>query len=96
MLFAFARTALILAALAAAPLTQAAPLAVGGDDTVASLVQAQKGSKVTLRLTSGEEISGTVVSVSKNLIHLSAVTGREMFDAAIHTGHVTAVLVRTK
>ena len=94
--FAFARTALILAALATAPLVQAAPLAVGGDDTVSSLIQAQKGNKVTLRLTSGEEISGTVVSVSKNVIHLSAVTGREMFDAAVNTAHVTAVLVRTK
>ncbi len=96
MTFALIRQALILGALSFGTLAQAAPLAVGPTDTIVSQLQAQKGKKVTLRLSSGEEISGTVAMAGKDVIHLTEVVGREFFDAVVQTSAVTAMLVRVK
>jgi hypothetical protein len=96
MAFPLIRQVVLLATLACAPLVHAAPLAVGADDTIVSQLQAHKGKKVTLRLLSGDELSGTVAMVGKNVIHLSEVTGREFFDAVVQTSSVQAILVRTK
>lgn len=51
---------------------------------------------VTLRLTSGEEVSGKVSEVGKTAVRLSALTGKEFYDAVIPLTQVVALIVRTK
>ena len=87
-LFAAAMFTLTLAA-------QSAELNVSANDTVESLLKAQKG-RVTVRLRSGQELTGTVRNVTSRLVHLGALSGREFFDAAIPLDRIEAVIVRTK
>jgi ABC-type polysaccharide/polyol phosphate transport system ATPase subunit len=65
-------------------------------DTVETVITAQKGKKVTLRLRSGQEITGTVVLATPKVVHVSSVAGREFFDAVIPMEAIDAVLVRVK
>jgi hypothetical protein len=65
-------------------------------DTFESLIKGQTGKRLTLKLRSGQEISGQVVVVTGRLVHLKALTGREFFDAVIPVDAIEAVLVRTK
>ena len=82
--------------LAAVPVPAAAQLQVGAADTVESVVSAQKGKRVTLRLRSGQELTGNVVAVTSKVVHLGAIQGREFFDAVIPLDAIEAVLLRTK
>lgn len=58
-------------------------LFIGASDTVSSVLETYKGKRVYVRLTQGEELSGKVVTVTPNLLHLGEIRGREYFDAAI-------------
>ena len=65
------------------------------DDTAASLLKRQTGQRVEVRLKSGEKLSGKVEAVGEKAVHLSALTGQELFDAVIVLDDITAVLIRT-
>ena len=82
-------------AVAFAPLAPA-QLSVAPNDTVETVLTAQKGKRVTLRLRSGHETTGTVAAVSGKLVHLAAVAGKEFFDAVIPVEAIEAVFVRSK
>ena len=71
-------------------------LSVGASDTVQSVLGAQKGKRVTVRLRSGQELTGAVREVGTNVVHLGAIGGREFFDAVVPLAAVEARLVRTK
>lgn len=91
------RVFLLGAALAgAAALAASAELRVAATDSVETVLAAQKDKRVTVRLRSGQEITGTVRNISGKLVQLGAVTGREFFDAVVPLEAVEAVLVRTK
>lgn len=64
------------------------------DDTASSLLKRQTGQRVEVRLKSGEKISGKVEAVGEKAVHLSALSGQELFDAVIVLDDITAVLVR--
>ena len=64
-------------------------------DTAASVLKRQAGQRVELRLKSGEKISGKVEAVGDKTVHLSAVTGQELFDAVVVLDDISVVLVRT-
>jgi hypothetical protein len=89
-----------LAALAASFLivlpAAAQDLAIKATDTVQSVLAAQKGKRVTVRLSGGQELTGTLREVTDKLVVLGALQSREFFDAAIPLERVEAVLVRTK
>lgn len=51
---------------------------------------------VTLRLRSGQELTGTVREATGRLVVLGALSGREFFDAVVPLEAVEAVLIRTK
>ena len=74
----------------------AAELKVAATDTVETVLAAQKGKRVTVRLRSGQEATGTVVLVSSKLLQISAVAGKEFFDAVIPIETIEAVFVRTR
>ena len=71
-------------------------LAVSPMDTTGSVVAAQKGKRITVRLRSGQELSGVVRDASERLLVLGEVSGREFFDAVVPLDAIEAVLVRTR
>ena len=74
----------------------AAGLQVGAGDTVQTVLAAQKGAKVTVRVRSGQEITGIVREINTHVVQLGAVAGKEYFDAVVPLEAVEAVYVRTK
>lgn len=65
-------------------------------DTIQSIAAAQKGKRVTLRLRSGQELTGVLRASTDRLVVLGELSGREFFDAVIPLEAVEAVIVRTK
>lgn len=88
--------AVLVAAALHLPESRAQALAVAPDDTVEKVLAAQKGKRVTLRLSGGQEITGVLREATARLVVLGALSGREFFDAAVPLEKVEAVLVRTK
>ena len=81
--------------LAAIP-ASGAELTISANQSVESVLSAQKGKRVSVRLRSGQEISGTVKNVTPKLVQLAAIAGKEFFDAVVPLEAVEAVLIRTK
>ncbi len=74
---------------------QADTFAPAKDSTQATVLQSQSGKQVELRLKSGDKISGKVAAVGDNLVHLTVLTGMEMFEATVSISDISAVVVRT-
>lgn len=74
----------------------AEPLSISGDDSIQSVLSAQKDKRVTLRLMSGNELSGTVGEVNDNIVHLKQLSGKEFYDAAVAINGILAVEIRTR
>ena len=60
------------------------------------MLAAQKGKRVTLRLSGGQELTGVLRETTGKLVVLGGVACREFFDAVIALEKVEAVLIRTK
>jgi hypothetical protein len=71
-------------------------ISIKAGDTLQGLLEVQKGKKVTVRLSGGEELTGNVTTVTKELLHLGKLSGKEYFDAIIDMTKITAMIVRTK
>lgn len=90
---------LALASLALVPATlvaQDARLEVQGADTVKSVLSRQVGKRVSLVLTAGPELTGTVASVGDWVVHLTGLAGREFLDAVVSLDRIGAVIVRVR
>jgi hypothetical protein len=74
----------------------AAELRVAANDNIQSVLAAQKGARVTVRVRSGQDITGIVRDVNLRVVQIGAVSGREFFDAVVPLEAVDAVFVRTK
>jgi len=74
----------------------AEPLSVKAGDSIVTVLKAYDGKRITVKLDSGEELTGTVGTVNDDLVHLRELSGREFFDAVVDTDEVTAVIIRTK
>ncbi len=88
--------AVLIATLAFTGAGVAAPLTINKSDSVAAILAAQKGNRVTVKLQSGEELSGKVVTVGDAVVQLGELAGKEFFDAVIPLGSITAVVVRVR
>ena len=82
-------------ACAAVPAT-GAEVRVGANDTVQSVLAANKGGRVTVRVRSGQELTGVVREINGRVVHLGGLAGREFFDAVVALEAVDAVIIRTK
>ncbi|MBI4528941.1 MAG: hypothetical protein HY695_34520 [Deltaproteobacteria bacterium] len=69
---------------------------VGAGDSVETVLAAQKGKRVTIRLRSGQELTGTVREVTGRVVQLGALAGKEFYDAVLSLDAVEAIVVRTK
>jgi hypothetical protein len=83
---------LLCAGLVCAAPSPAAELRIGAGDSTETVLAAQKGRRVTVRLRSGQEITGTVGAV----VQLGAASGKEFFDAVVPLEAVDAVIIRTR
>ena len=92
----FGISTLLIAAVLAFAVPVHAQLPVGPNDTVESVLRAQKDKRVTLRLRSNQEITGVVRMSNARVVQIGAVSGREFFDAVVPLEAIDAVLVRTK
>ncbi|NIB40621.1 hypothetical protein HBA55_13550 [Pseudomaricurvus alkylphenolicus] len=88
-------TTMLLSALIAFP-AFAEPLVIKSSSTQATVLKNYTDKYVTLKLKSGQELSGSVKSVSKKLVHLHELRGREFFDAAVSLDSIEAVIVRVR
>ncbi len=89
-------TIIFAALLAVSAAGAAAPLTIGKGDTTATVLNAQKGNRVTVRLKSGEELTGKVVTVGDHVLQLGELSGKEFFDAAIPVDSIVAVIIRVR
>jgi len=65
-------------------------------DTIQNILIREADQRVILRLQCGEEMSGTVSKVGEWVVHLSALSGREFYDAAVRLDQISAVIVRVR
>ena len=72
-----------------------APVVKAGD-TLQKVLEGYKGKRVTIRLQGGEELTGRVKFISKELLHLEALNNREFFDAVVDVSRIDALIVRVK
>ena len=75
---------------------QESRLEVKSGDTVRSILERHVGKRVALVVTNGPELTGVVTAVGDRLVHLSELSGRDFFDAAVALDHVAAVIVRVR
>ena len=87
-------TALVCVVLATGAFAQGFTIAPA--DTTRSVIAAQKGKRITVRLRSGQELTGLVRDSSDRLLILGEVSGREFFDAAVPIDAIEAILIRTR
>ncbi len=75
---------------------EAIKIEIQNGDSIKSILVRQTGKQVKLRLKGGEEFGGVVMKVGDNVVHLSELTGREFYDAAIGLDAISAVIVRAR
>ncbi|MES2935442.1 MAG: hypothetical protein V4805_18370 [Pseudomonadota bacterium] len=78
------------------PTVQAEVLPIKAGDTMQKQVALYQGKRITVRLQSGEEISGIVRNATPELLHLTEISGKELFDAIIDINKINAIMVRAK
>ena len=65
-------------------------------DSIVAVLKANADQVVEVHLKSGEKIGGKVAKVGSKIVHLSQVTGMELFDADVEIADISAVVARTK
>jgi hypothetical protein len=90
------RIIVLAAALAAGQAVPAAEVKLGTNDGLQPVLAAQKGTRVTVRLRSGQEFAGIVREVNSRVVQIGALGGKEFFDAVIPLDAVEAVFFRNR
>ncbi len=57
---------------------------------------ALKGKTVTVNISTGQAITGTVSDVKGNLLHLSKISQKEFYDALVLIDHISAIETRVR
>ena len=71
-------------------------LDVKDGDSLKALLERHVGKRVALVMGSGPELTGVVVKVGANVVHIGELGGREHFDAAVSLDRISAVVVRVR
>jgi hypothetical protein len=75
---------------------QDARLDVKEGDSLKSVLERHVGKRVSLVMGAGPELTGVVVKVGANVVHLGELGGREFFDAAVSLDRINAVVIRVR
>jgi hypothetical protein len=65
-------------------------------DAIKVSLERQVGKRVRLRLVSGGDVEGTVVSVGTAAVHVSRLAGMDFFDGVVRLDQIAAVIVRAR
>jgi hypothetical protein len=71
-------------------------LELGDADSVNMVLERQVGKRVAVVLPTGQELNGVVIKVTRYLLHLSELGGREFNDAVIPLDRINAVVIRVR
>ena len=71
-------------------------LEVNDADTVKVILERHLGKRVAVVLSTGQEMSGVVTKVTRDVLHLSELTGREFYDAVVPLDRINAVVIRVR
>ncbi|MGI0119417.1 hypothetical protein [Zooshikella sp. RANM57] len=63
-------------------------------ETLSQILIQFKNKPVTVVLSSGQELSGTVESINDSLVVIKALKGREFYDAVVRHSMIDALIVR--
>lgn len=74
----------------------AVQLAVGGSDNIQKVLAGLQGQRATVKLESGDELTGTIKVVNAHVVQVAQLSGKEFYDAVVAISSVAAVIVRTK
>jgi hypothetical protein len=67
-----------------------------GAQPIRDTLKAKVGAKVALQLIGGQEVSGKIVEVGEQAVHLAELTGKEFYDALIRLDHISALVLRVR
>jgi hypothetical protein len=87
---------MVLAAAAPAGAAEGNPFELRTGDTVKTILENRVGQPVTILLASGQEMSGVVTSVGDRMLHLSKLSGREFYDAAVSMDRIDGVILKVR
>jgi hypothetical protein len=65
-------------------------------DAIKVNLERQVGKRVRLRLLSGGDVEGTVVSVGTAAVHVARLAGMDFFDGIVRLDQIAAVIVRAR
>ena len=54
------------------------------------------GKRISLKLTSGEPMEGTVVKVGDQNVHLAKLSGKDYYDAIVRIDRIEAIIFKTR
>lgn len=78
------------------PGPQVSEVQIHSGDTIKSLLERLTGREVTLNLTGGGELTGTVAKVETQLVHIAKLRGKEFYDAVVRLDLISAVTTRVR
>jgi len=90
------KVAFVVVIAAVTSLAWAQGVTIAANSTIESILAAQQGKKVTLKLGPNDELTGTIKAVTKDVVQISELSGREFFDAVVDIKSVKAVIVRVR
>ncbi len=65
-------------------------------DSIKENLERHAGKVVTVRLISGEELTGRVAAVGPSVVHLAELARREFFDAVVRIDQISALILRMR
>jgi small nuclear ribonucleoprotein (snRNP)-like protein len=87
---------LLTAAISFASPVTAETFKVDKNATVLTVLKNYQNKKATVKLVSGEELTGTVKAVHANVTHLTSISQKELYDAVIANENIVAVILRVR
>lgn len=74
----------------------AKPLTIEANDNLRKVLISQKDKRVTLRLKSGQSITGQIGLINKDIVHVKRLQGMEFYDSITSVDSIESVVIRTK
>jgi len=64
--------------------------------TVKDILSENIGKRVIVRMDTGDNLEGTVNKVGDSLVHISKISGRDFYDAAVRIDKISAVIFKVR
>ena len=65
-------------------------------ENLRSFMERQQGRVVTLRLSSGQDVTGTIRTVGDQLLHITHLSGKSYFDAVVPLNRIDSVQFKAR